>query len=363
MNRRAATWLVLAVLGAACGDDRAEPARDAAPPAREVHLAGIEIGASGLSEPIEFEVPAQTRSLTIVVRGDGETLYALAALTTSDGVERVELPDSVDLPAAMYRAYNVEQVGAMPGAMYQSIRLGLFPHVYPNRPGDPLPAGTMSLRVAADTPGPVDVDLWLPEDDGADVLHLNVFAVSNERSYDTSDPSALPFLSELRRVMAAADIRLEVDAVINLPDSGLDRMTEFTEPQEPPSSMSSQLALLAGALVDGDGLNVFVVDAMPSGVGGWSLGTPGPPVPDTYYSGVVLRHIANNAELGRVAAHEIAHYVGLSHVINRGLSGAVYPDPLDDTEPGTGNLMDGGGTALSPDQSFVLSRSAMLELQ
>jgi hypothetical protein len=53
----------------------------------------------------------------------------------------------------MATAYNTEQIGQMPGMLYQSIRLGTFTQVYPYRPGQALSAGHASLRVASDTAG------------------------------------------------------------------------------------------------------------------------------------------------------------------------------------------------------------------
>ena len=64
-------------------------------------------------------------------------------------------------------------------------------------------------------------------------------------------------------------------------------------------------------------------------------------------------------DLARVTAHEVAHFLALQHVENRGISGAIYPDPLDDTTTGADNLME-DGTALTPGQAFALTRSALL---
>jgi hypothetical protein len=359
---RARVWVLAAALVAACGDGDGPGAIDAGEPSRRISLSGIGFDERGISEPVSFAVPPGTRSITVVARGDQDALYALAWLQPPGGSDLVGLPELEDLGEAMRAQYEDEEIGQMPGALHQSIRLGMFTHVHPNRPGPELTSGEAVLRIATSDPaaGPVDLELFMPADDGGRTLLVNVFAVSEELTYDPADPSALPFLPALEAILAGADLTVRVDQIVNLPGTGLSSMTELSEPQEPPGSMSSQLALLAGAMVDGEALNLFVVDSLPFGVAGWSLGTPGPPMAGTYYSGVIAARRVDGGELGRVLAHEIAHFIGLSHVVNIGVSGARYPDPLDDTEPGTGNLMEGGGTYLTPDQAFVLSRYPLL---
>ena len=327
--------------------------------ARLVAIEGVRFDASGVSDSIRVQVPERTRALAVVVRGDDQTLYGLAWLKTADGVEHVRLPDRIDLGMAMRRQYLEDGVGAMPGALFQRTRLGIFTQIFPDRPGVGLPPGEAVLRIATTDPTRerVEVEILMPPDDGAHLLPLNVFAVSNQFSY--SGPDAVPFVPRLREILGAAGIEVAVERVVNLPDSGLSRMSEATRPQELPDSASAKLALLGGAMVTGDALNLFIVDAMPDGIAGWSLGTPGPPLPDTCYSGVVASH-AEGDRLPLVLAHEIAHYLGLAHPVDTAPSGAAYPDPLEDTEPGGGNLMSGDGMSVTRDQAWVLARSPLL---
>jgi hypothetical protein len=334
------------LLVAACGDDVADP------PLREVVLVG-EVDGSGLSPELRFTIPEGTRSVTIVVEGDPEALYALGAFTLGDGADRVGLPAGPP-GEAMRAAYEDEEIGQMPGGLYQSIRLGTFTHVFPYRPDQEVLPGAGSLRVASTRAGPVTVRLLLPEDDGVRTLPLNLYVVSAT----LADPDTEPFVGELTRIFAQADLAVELRRVERLTGTSLERITESTEPQEAPGSPSARLPGLV-ADRDGPGLDVFFVESLPFGIGGLSLGTPGPPVRGSYYFGVVVRGSLPAVELARVTAHEVAHFLALQHVENRGVSGAIYPDPLDDTVPGAGNLME-RGTLLTADQAFALSRSALL---
>ncbi len=346
------TCLVALILAAAaCGDD-ASSAPDAGPPEREVVLE-TEVDDSGLSAEVAFTIPEDTRSVTVVIEGEESGLYALGAFTLGDGVDLVELP-SGDPGAAMQASYNDEQIGQMDGDLFQSIRLGTYTHVYPYRPGQEAVPGAASLRVASDTAGPVRVTILMPEDDGARILPLNIFIVSDT----LADPTSDTFVTELDRIFGQADIDVTINGVERITGTALEQITESTEPQEAPGS---QTAMLPALVEDRDlpGLDIFFVESLPAGIGGMSLGTPGPPLRGSYYFGVVVRGTVSPLVAALVVAHEGSHFAALQHVENRGLSGTIYPDPLDDTSPNQGNLME-DGTSLTDDQAFALSRSALL---
>ena len=343
---------VLALLGA-CGDDSgASP--DAGPPARDLLLATT-VRTGGLSDEVAFDVPEGTRSLTVVVTGAPTALYALGALRMPDGIDQVMLPAG-DPGPTMASSYNVEQIGQMPGMLFQSIRLGTFTQIYPYRPGQTVTAGRASLRVASDTPGPVEVRVLLAPDDGARTLHLNVIVVSDVVT--VAQPPT--FLDELQALFTPAGIDVVVDQVLPLAGTAFENITESTEPQEAPSSMSAMLPALVADRLTGPAFDLFIVESLPAGIGGLSLGTPGPPVRGGYYFGVLVRPSANDSQLARVIAHEVCHFLALQHVQNRGASGQIYPDPLDDTAPGQNNLME-SGTRLTADQAFALTRSWLLQ--
>ncbi|MGE3456124.1 MAG: hypothetical protein AB7O24_13515 [Kofleriaceae bacterium] len=311
------------------------------------------VGDDGRSGVIELEIPEHTRSITIVAQGDASALLALAELTLSDGSDRVALPDGPP-GDAMEQRYEQEQIGLMPGALYQSIRLGTFTHVYPHRPDQTLVPGPARLRIASDRPGPVRVIATMPEDDGSATLPINVIVVSDV----LEDPATTEMTGELQRIYAQVGITVAIQRVERVTGSLLSQITQSTEPQESPVSQSAMLPSLVGDR-DWTGLDVFVVESLPPGIGGLALGTPGPPLRGSYYFGVAIRGGKAPTELARVIAHEAGHFLGLQHVENRGVSGMTYPDPLDDTHPGELNLME-VGTVLTADQGFVLSRSALL---
>ena len=265
----------------------------------------------------------------------------------------VQLPDGEPGPA-MQMSYEQEQIGQMPGLLFQSIRLGTYTHVYPYRPDQVVLAGTGHLRIASNRPGAASIRIVMPEDHAAAVLPLNLYVVSDT----LAEPTAPLFRSELERVFAQAGVTIRINVTERLTGTAYERITDFNEPQESPTSQSAMVPSLVADRTT-DGLDVFFVESLPSGVGGLSLGTPGPPFRGSYYFGVLVRGDFPAVELARVVAHEVAHFLALQHVQNRGISGRTYPDPLDDTTPGLDNLME-DGTTLTPGQAFALARSALL---
>ncbi len=348
---RSTVLAFLALTFAACGDDSSGDA-DAAPPMRTVVLEAM-VGSTGLSPELTFTLPESSRSVTVIVEGAPSALYALGALTFADGVDRVALPAGAPGPA-MQHMYHVEQIGQMAGNLYQSIRLGTFTHVYPYRPDQVLVAGTASLRVASDTPGPARVTLLMPEENGARVLPLNVFVVSDTLSM----PATEQFTTELSRILGQAGITVTIANMERVSGTSLSQITTSTEPQEAPDSQAAMLPALVGDRML-TGLDVFYVESPPAGIAGLSLGTPGPPLRGSYYFGVLWRQGLGSIQAARVLAHEVSHFLALQHLENTGVSGQTYPDPLDDTTPGVDNLME-DGTLLTADQSFALTRSALL---
>jgi len=315
----------------------------------------VDLDDNGISAALEFVIPEATRSVTVVATGDSDELYALASLEIA-GTELVDIDLNAYHGTTMNERYFTEQTGQMPGNLFQVIRLGTATHVYPYAPGQAATPGKATLRVASTARnGTVDVTILLPEETDASTLHVNLVSVSD------GTPSPLPsdFLPQWQSIFDQAGIEIVMDETVAVDDAAFARITDFSEPQEAPTSQSAQLAVTGRELAMSDALTVYVVDALPTGVGGLSLGVPGPPLPGSYYYGVLVRNSSNASLLARVTAHEVSHFLALQHVTNRGVSGTDYPDPISDTEPGSGNLME-DGTTLTEGQVFALRRSALL---
>ena len=291
-------------------------------PTRE-RSASVAFDENGISEPLAFVVPPSTRSIAVVVEGEAAHLHALASFTMADGVELVGIDIARSHTDAMQHNYFTEQSGTMPGELRQSPRLGTFTHVYPYAPDQTVIEGTATLRVVRDAPfGAATVRVLMAPDDGARVLHLNLVRVTATEDL----PADPPFLRELRRIFRQADIEVVVDEVLTLRDTGLEKIASMTEPQETSESDSVSL---------------------------------GPPMPESYYYGVLVESGPDARSVARVIAHETSHFLGLQHVVNRGASGRLYLDPIPDTVDEATNLM-AHGTELTPGQAFVLTRSPLL---
>lgn len=342
---------VVACGGGGCGGGT-EP-EDAAPP-RVVDDTAV-IAGNGRSDLVQFTVPPATRSIAVTVTGAPDALYALAELTFADGVDRVQLPAGAPGPA-MAQSYYTEQIGLAPGALYQMERLGEFMHIYPYRPDQVVMAGHAQLRVASDKTGEVAVHIAMVADDGGTDLTINLITVSDTLTIDDTG-----IIGEAAAYLANAGVATRLGRSMRLPGTPYSMITDYNEPQEPPTSQSAQLpALVRDQLAGMPGVDVFVVEGMPNGIGGLSLGTPGAPEREGYYFGVVVKAGAGGSVSGRVVAHEVCHFLGLQHVENTGVSGTVYPDPLDDTAAGVDNLMS-LGTTLTADQAYVIQHSPLMQ--
>lgn len=314
---------------------------------------GCNAPVSNSEEILRYEIPPHTRSFTVVITGIPDALYALASFKIRGrelvGVLKDELV--VDMRDSYFDAGS-----AVPkGGLLQQTRLGTYTFVYPYAPGQPQLDGTVELEIATTRPRDAfSVHALMRRHDGARVLHVNLFAVSESAQLEA--PPA--FLVEAQAILDQAGIRIKVDSLHTLRGTGLASVDTVTDPWEGPTGPLAQLAVLGAARVRNDALNIYIVDKLPRGADGVSLGAPGPPIPTSSYFGVVLRN--DPASLGWTFAHEVAHFLGLRHIRTVTPSGRILTDQIDDTDPSGANLME-RGMKLSPGQIEILLRSALLQ--
>jgi len=332
---------------------------------REATLNGI-----GISEAVDFYVPPRTRSVTVSVIGDTKQLYALASFRTADGQEHVGW-DQAKPPAPVLRHYyREEHICHFPGKLKQCPRLGTFTITYPNKRGQSVPPGPTSLKVSSEAAnGKVLVRVFLPEEDNARTLHVNLSIVSDQtKRFDST-----LFIKKVEKIFEEADIRVVIDNELLLKGTPFSEITELaepkarlsgapTDPEETPWNAPARLAQYGHQrLPSSTALNLYVIDSFGRrGIKGVSLGTPGPPMPSSYYFGVLIERSEDYDSMAYLAAHEICHFLGLDHLRRWSVSEKPYSDGLGDTGDTLLNLM-GSGLDLTPEQVFVLTRSPLLK--
>jgi hypothetical protein len=322
----------------------------------------------GLSEPIVIEVPRDARSLTVVVVGDSRQLYALASLRTADGIEHIGWDEKESPARTLNNFFRREHICHFPGRLRQCPRLGTFTLVYPNRPEQKLPPGPTSLRVASEKPGGARLHVLFSGPNKTHHLHLNFITVSRRAApFDTKH-----LAGKIQEIFEPAGIQIVVDHEIALnepPYSELIKLVEPkqrpsgapTDPEETPDGDPARLALLGHQrLPVSNALNVYLVDSFGGrGIKALSLGTPGPPLPSSYYFGVFVERSLNYEVMARLTAHEIAHFLGLDHPTRWSASDISYRDGLVPSAEVVTNLM-GSGAELNEAQIFVMTRSPLL---
>jgi len=321
-------------------------------------LRGTEVStdASGVSEPVWFQVPEGARSITVVVSGEG--ILGLASLTLADGSEQSSRADASVLGAA-YPTW----LGT--GAQRQFPRHGTFAFQYPMLASQPMPVGVGAVRAATTIPGArLGVDV-IVRSGAARTLHISIVSFAS-----TPAEPELPSIAQARRLLAAGGVELVVDERITLHDVGvIETPTQIPEPDD----LSVPLVREAHAALHTDALPILLVELHPGTA--FSRGIPVPPWRDDDEFAVLVDPTITwpgdvDLALGRVMAHELGHAMGLPHVQDFDATGAVLDDPFDDTQhwdetlmgsPDAGQPISDIECAITPEQAFAMTRSALLE--
>lgn len=189
--------------------------------AQQLLVRDVSLNELGISESVVFDVPQNARSLTVTVVGDPERIYALASLRTPDGMEHVGWDEKQSPGTTLNKIYREEHICHFPGTLRQCPRLGTLTLVYPNKPGQKLPAGPTALRISSEKAGNARVHVFLSEQNKANVLHLNFFTVSRRTtSFDTR-----LLAKKIQDIFDQAEIQIVIDNEVALNETGFSDLT------------------------------------------------------------------------------------------------------------------------------------------
>ena len=309
--------------------------------------ATLEVGADGSTEPLEFVVPPDTRSIGVTASAGASAVIGVAELTLADGSDRVGIES---IPQVLLESIADQHLRLLPGDVLQEASVGVHAFVYPNTPHEEaaLPAGDATLRLVS-TGRAMDVVIVLPP--VVDDLSLPVDVFVTDPTIELSESS--PALATASDLFAQAGIEILWKTVTSL---AVEEPTVSVESAVTVDGPMSEV-VDAAAGVGTEAIDVFVVSDLP--VSGLSPRIPGPTTQSPLRA-VLVESTQRPSDLGRVIAHELAHYLGLHHLELHTDDNRPVSDPIDDTEPGTNNLM-AGGTLLTAGQVDVLRRSPLLE--
>jgi hypothetical protein len=303
-------------------------------------------------------VPDHALSMTLLVRvRDRSELAGIVSLKDPSGVSLYTRPTkdldyysqplryAPDYEVSSLRVPSSSAVKLVPG-LYE----GAFSSLRPSgNPGNQVPEIHVQYRLGQEGKS-LHVNLYFLNLLG----HACLDAPMNAAAAEASPAIQGEFLPALRQALLGADITVGSISYRDLekrPD--LDTVSADELPELYAQSRGGMAAV-----------NVFLVRSVqPAGVLGLSGGTPGPMFHGTAHSGVVLSAdslcFQSWTQLGRTAAHESAHYLGLFHNVEHD----GHRDPLDDSNLSTSNLMYFGlsdDSELSSEQGAILRTSPVL---
>lgn len=326
------------------------------------------------ADTILVPIPDAARSATVLFEVD-DTAQRVGARTVESPSGNTLYTKPCD-PGVCAEQTAADQYFAQPLRHHPDFGLSVLQ--LPTNPAIPLEAGAYRLGVSSfrangQTGSAVPrITALVKMDDGVFLdLHFHFLdlgdhpckaAFGNQR-LDADAATTAPFfqnefLAELRTIFAGGGLALGAATYEDVKDhADLDGLDV--------ADVGSLLAL-------GDhdtGIDVFFVRTLsPAGLQAYAP-NPGPAgIGGTKQSGIVIGIdtlcYRSWSSLARLTAHEIGRYMGLFHNVE--LEVGQHPtwrDPIADSDDSTNNLMyfsERGGTALSPGQREILTRSGVL---
>ena len=345
----------------------------------QVRLNDIVLDDNGESEDLFIDLPENTSSVFVMVKGEESAYLTLKKAITPPPLSEsiVKGPGGHVCVPCKNRVASAQHIGSF---------------LLPNDPDVEIKGGEWTFKVRATHrveditqglvflgyPSTCDVTVMartepVPE---TGVLPIRLhFTGSHGLSAETApeDERLQSALDTLTAIYASAGVGVDIVGYHDV--AGVEEDPSLTDVGSTagfPNDLSK--LFLSGFEDDPGALNVFFVNSIYKDVdyeevGGVVLGiaggVPGPAyLGPSYRSGVAIAtfELGDDDHLGNVMAHELGHYLGLFHSTEKD---AIFHDTLVDTEENDGeNLMFWGWSAnqmmLSESQSYVLRSHPMV---
>jgi hypothetical protein len=333
----------------------------------------VELGPNG-SNPVTFEVPEGVVSLAVVVEGDPGTSYVLSEWTQAQGGPLVEgnwQTTDQNFPALCSVCTN-RVVGSE----------SVFAALAPNNERPDVAAGTHTVRiygyevqgfqVAPAAGSTVRLTVWakvlpVPPMDGVIDFHLHFTGAGWTAESAQGDVAFQTYLDDVRDIYE--QVGLEIGRVTY---RDIDPSFRVIEGFQGAGNDLEALFSLSQGNDEGD-VNVFFVGELRQGgplgnfgvVLGIAGGIPGPPLlQGSARSGVAVAvdsHTSSQlpapGDIANTWAHEVGHFLGLSHTSEQALFGPQLHDPIADTPENDDSWLmhnSAAGRNLSRTQGMVM---------